>query len=76
MLDYIYRLVRNFEREHGVQPNILYLNRVHSEHLIASFDEAFSSGKIMECLQMEMVIDAEFIHPHVAWTQAAHRVAS
>lgn len=76
MLDYIYRLITSFEQEHGVHPNLLYLNRIHSEHLIASFDQAYTQGQITERLKMEMIIDPEIMHPHVAWTQAAHRVAS
>lgn len=76
MLSYIYRLIINFEQEHGVQPNTLYLNRVHCEHLQSGFDEKYSFDQIMETLQMGMIIDAEAMHPHVAWTQAAQRAAS
>jgi hypothetical protein len=76
MLGYIYRLIRGFEQEHGVQPNLLYLNRLHSEHLLAAFDEKYTLGQIMDMLEMEMVIDPEVMHPHVAWTQSAHRIAS
>jgi hypothetical protein len=76
MLGYIYRLIRGFEQEHGVQPNLLYLNRMHSDHLMAAFDEKFTLGQIMDMLEMEMIIDPEVMHPHVAWTQSAHRAAS
>lgn len=76
MLGYIYRLVSGFEQEHGIHPNLLYLNRVHCEHLKSSFDESLSLGQIMEMLRMEMIVDPEIMHPHVGWTQAAHRKAS
>lgn len=76
MLDHIYRLVSSFEQKHGVLPNLLYLNRIHSEYLKTSFDESYSLGQIMTMLQMEMIIDSEIIHPHVAWTHSAKRVAS
>ncbi len=76
MLGYIYQLVRGFEQEHGVQPNLLYLSRFHSEHLKSAFDERFSLGQIMDMLQMEMIIDDEIMHPHVAWSHVANRVAS
>lgn len=76
MLDYIYRLVSGFEQEHGVLPNLLYLNRIHSEHLKTSFDESYSLAQIMTMLQMEMIIDPEIVHPHVAWAHSAQRVAS
>ena len=67
MLDYIYRLVSGFEQEHGVLPNLLYLNRIHSEYLKSSFDESYSLGQIMDMLQMDMIIIPEIIHPQVAW---------
>ena len=76
MLSHIARLIRDFELEHGMHPNLLYLNHVHREHLKSAFDERYNMGQIMQMLNMEMVIDAEIMHPHVAWTQAAHRVAS
>lgn len=76
MLSYIYRTVRDFELRHGVHPNLLYLNRLHSEHLKASFAEGFSLGQIMEALQMELIIDHDVMHPRVAWSQAAERIAS
>jgi hypothetical protein len=73
MLDFIYRLIREFEREHGILPNLLYLNRFHAEHLKSAFDENFSMPQIRNVLGMEMVIESDIIHPRVAWTQVAHR---
>lgn len=76
MLGHIYKLITGFKQEHGVLPNTLYLSEAHCEHLQAAFDDRFTLGQIMEVLQMEVIIDREIMHPHVAWTQAAHRVAS
>jgi len=76
MLGYIYRLIRSFEQEHGVHPNLLCLNRLHAEYLLASCDETLPLSKIMDILQMEMIVDPEIIHPSVTWTHAAERAAS
>jgi len=76
MLDYLYRLVTGFEREHGMRPNILYINPEHCEHLKSSFDERFSLGDIMRMLKMEVIVDAASVHPHVCWTHAADKDAS
>lgn len=76
MLGYIYRLIKGFEQEHGIQPNLLYLNRLHCEHLKTSFDESYSLSQIMAILGMEMVLDHEVMHPRVVWAQSAHRMAS
>ena len=75
MLGFIYRLVRDFELEHGIHPNLLYLNRFHSEHLKAAFAEGYSMSQIMDALEMELIIDHDIMHPRVVWTQTAQRVA-
>lgn len=75
MLNFIYRLVREFEREHGIQPNLLYLNRFHAEHLKLAFDESLTMPQIRKILGMEMVVENDIMHPRVAWTQVAHRAA-
>lgn len=76
MLGHIYRLIRDFEHEHGIHPNLLYLSKFHSEHLKDAFSEDYSLRMIMELLQLELIIDHDIMHPHVAWTQVAQRAAS
>jgi hypothetical protein len=73
MLAYIYRIIRDFEQEHGIHPNLLYLNRLHSEHLKSAFSENYSMQRIAEVLQLELVIDQDSMHPHVLWTQSAQK---
>lgn len=76
MLGFIYRLMREFETEHGIRPNLLYLNRFHAENLKASFDENYCLSQIMGVLNMELVIENDMMHPHVAWTQVANKAAA
>lgn len=76
MLDYIYRIVTGFERQHGIRPNLLYINRQHLQHLKLSFDESLSMHQIMNLLSMELIIDPASVHPHVCWAQAGRRKAS
>jgi len=71
MLGFIYRLMRDFERAHGVLPNVLYINPFHQKHLAAAFNADFSMQQITSLLHMEMIIDNDVMHPHVAWLQAA-----
>jgi len=73
MLAYIYRLIRDFEQQHGMYPNILFLNRDHSEHLKASFSENYSMHDITGFLQVELVLDQDSMHPHVAWVHSAQK---
>ena len=76
MLSYIYRLVTCFEREHGLRPNLLYINQDHLQHLKFSFDESYSMSQIMDMFKMEVIIDPGSVHPHVCWAQVAQRRAS
>ena len=76
MLGYIYRLVVSFEREHGMCPNLLYINPAHIQYLKASFDEQYSMSEIMDMLKLEVIIDPNSVHPHVCWTQVTQRAVS
>lgn len=76
MLGFIVQLISSFEKEHGFRPNLLYINQPHSQHLKECFDETFSFRQISELLQMEILVEPEAIHPRVAWTQVANRIAS
>ena len=75
MISYIYRLIQQFQRQHGIHPNLLYLNEIHAQHLKQSFGEDFSHHSITDLLQMELIINKEITHPHVAWTHTAQRMA-
>lgn len=75
MLSYIFRLVRNFEQEHGIHPNLLYINPEHASHLKLSLDEQFTFQRIAELLHMEMIINQDIVHPHVSWTYSAQHIA-
>jgi hypothetical protein len=76
MLSFINRLVRDFELEHGVHPNLLYLNRFHAEHLKSSFDTDYTMSQILDVLGMELVIENDITQPHVAWTQTARKAST
>ena len=76
MLSFINRLVRDFELEHGIHPNLLYLNRFHVEHLKTSFETNYSMPQILDLLGMELIIENDITQPHVAWTQMGQRVAA
>lgn len=71
MLSYIYRLIRDFEQEHGIHPNLLYLNSNHIEHLKMAFADGYSLQQIMAMLGMELIIEEDIMHPHAVWTTLA-----
>lgn len=73
MLAFIYRIIHDFEQEHGMNPNILYLNQLHCEHLKAAFSDDYTMQTITRLLHVELIIDPYCVHPHVAWSQMAQR---
>lgn len=68
MLSFVYRLVRSFEQEHGVHPNLLYLSSAHMQSLREQLDACEQMDDIVNLLGMEIIITDETMHPHVAWT--------
>jgi hypothetical protein len=70
MLSYIYRLVHDFEKEHGLPPNLLYLNQAHMSVLREQLGPAKRLDDVVGLLGMELIITQEATHPHVAWVQA------
>lgn len=71
MLSYIFRLISDFEKEHGIHPNLLHLNSSHIGYLKMAFKEGYSLHQIMNILEMELIIEEDIIHPHVVWTNIA-----
>ncbi len=75
MLSYIYQLAMNFERNHGLRPNLLYINPEHMAQQKETFPDPADFANILRLLAMELVIDREIVHPQVAWTSAARQRA-
>ncbi len=68
MLSFIYRLAREYEREHGHPPNLLRLNPDHFALLRAELERIPDLGALRRFLGMEIVIDGDLVHPHVSWS--------
>lgn len=68
MLSYLYRLAHQFEQRHHVRANLLYLNPEHLHQLRQSFADPADLNRILALLEMELVIDSEVVHPHLART--------
>lgn len=75
MLSYLFQLIDQFQRQHGVEPNLLYLNELHMAELKKAVTCGQTTQSISEMFKMEFIISREITHPHVAWTQAGQRMA-
>jgi hypothetical protein len=76
MLSFIYRLVREFENEHGMKPNVLYLNAIHFRRLCQDFVDPDDIEAIINRLDMEIVIDNNALHPHMSRVKTSQRQAA
>lgn len=68
MLSFLYRLVRLYHREHGLHPNLLYLNPQHYQRLLECLPEMTDQEQVSRFLMMQIIIHPETVHPHVAWS--------
>ena len=75
MLSFIYSLVREFEAEHELRPNVLHLNVDHFHRLRQDFVDPDDIETIIKRLGMEIVIDRAAIHPHLSCIDTARRQA-
>lgn len=75
MLSFLYRLMETFQREHGMPPNLIHLNRLHYRKLLESLPTMKSHEEISRFLMMEIIISPEIMHPHVACaSRVKHRL--
>lgn len=66
MLSFIYSLARDFEANCGERPNMLYINRMHFDHLRCHFSDPDDMETMMAVLGMTIMISADAINPHLA----------
>lgn len=77
MLAYIFRLIRDFEQEHEIHPNLIYLNKFHFENLMNAFSETYSLQDITDILHVKLIVNPDITHPQVSWSHIAEeRIAS
>lgn len=66
MLSFIYSLARDFEANFGERANMLYINRLHFEHLRRHFSDPDDMETMMAVLGMTIMISTEAVNPHLA----------
>jgi len=75
MLSFILRLQRDFEREHGFGPNVLYLNSEQFRRLKFELGDALRPS-VSDRLGLDVILSDDYVHPHVGWTAAACKKVS
>ena len=65
MLSYILGMAFRFEREHGISPNLIYLNQEHMGRLCVELGVS-AALKLSERLGMTVMVYPDIIHPQLA----------
>lgn len=71
MLSFIYRIAAEFKQQHGVPPNLLYLNPRHLQRLLDEFEAENDFEFITRFLGMDILVFPGHPHPQVAWKDHA-----
>ena len=67
MLDHILACAQAFEREHGEQPNAVFINPDHHKALLALYPTLFERDPRLQLgLRLVVVPSRELIHPQAA----------
>jgi hypothetical protein len=77
MLDYILKTAQTFERQHGIAPDVIYINPLHYERLTRCNPELFVPGSRL-CPGFRLVIVPASIlaHPHASLLDRPHTWSS
>lgn len=67
MLSFLYRLAHDYEKNHGYQANLLYINPQHFIALRQQLVTINDLDKLTQFLGMDIVISEEATQPHVVW---------
>jgi len=73
MLSHLYRIASEFERRHGVAPNLLYLNYQHFDQLGKVLPGLKTDEKLLRQLGLQIILENDRIHPGVAWSSVRAR---
>jgi hypothetical protein len=75
MLSFLYRLIRDFQREHGLPHNVLHLNETHYHALRENLSQ-LGHEETERFLQLHIVLFREEMHPRVACQKPLRRRAA
>jgi hypothetical protein len=66
MLSHIVSLVSNYERSHGVRPNLVYMNETHYECLREELPGVRDHDDVTTIIGVDIALSEEVLRPQVA----------
>jgi hypothetical protein len=76
MLSFLYHLARHYQKEHGYQPNAVFMNTGHYRLLQENLSGLTNPADLTRFLGMDVILSEDCVHPHVAWMPQARRRAA
>ena len=70
MLSHILCKAQEFERNHGIAPNVMYINPMHFEVLFRKYPELFEPGQeVRPGFRLMIVPGSRLAHPVALWLE-------
>ena len=66
MLSHIVSLVSNYEQDHGMRPNLVYMNETHYGYLREEMPGVWDHDDVVSLLGIDIALSDIAIRPHVA----------
>lgn len=66
MLSHIVSLVSVYEKDHGLRPNLVYMNETHYGYLREEMPGIWDHNDVVSMLGIDIALSDEAIRPHVA----------
>ncbi|MHB8255976.1 MAG: hypothetical protein ACYDHY_01630 [Acidiferrobacterales bacterium] len=66
MLSFIVSLVNSYEQNHGVRPNLVYMNETHYGYLREELPGVRDHEDVTAILGVDIALSDETLRPHVA----------
>jgi len=71
MLSLIVSLVNNYEQNHGLRPNLVYMNETHYGYLREELPGARGHDDVVAMIGVDIALTDDAARPHVATVELA-----
>lgn len=71
MLSHIVTLVDSYERNHGIRPNLVYMNETHYSYLREELPFVRDHNDVVAILGVDIALNDEALHPQAATVRFA-----
>ncbi len=71
MLSHIVNLVQNYEVDHGLRPNVVYMNETHYSYLREELPGVRDHHEVVRILGVDIALADDVLHPQVATVRFA-----